>query len=271
MSVLNRFSLKDKVIVVTGAAGLLGVQHCLAIGEAGGIPVLLDVNQENLERASALLSNQHIIHDSFCVDITDESEVKNILAKLIAKHGSVYGLVNNAAANPKVEGNQQHFSRLENFPLDQWDFELSIGLKGAFICARVFALHMEENKGGVIVNISSDLGKIAPDQRLYKTENTEERHQPVKPVTYSVVKHGLIGLSKYLATYFLHVRSNTLVPAGVYNNQPPAFVEKLSQLIPMGRMAHHEEYKASLVYLLSDASSYMTGAELIVDGGRTTW
>lgn len=272
MIVLDRFRLNNKIIIVTGAAGLLGLQHALAIGHAGGIPVLLDINQAKLNEASELLRTKSLVFEAFCVDITSENELKNVLLNLLEKYGKVDGLVNNAAANPKVESGNEHFSRLENFSLDQWDFELNIGLKAAMLCSRVFGTQMEnQNTGGVIVNVSSDLGIIAPDQRLYRKEGIDEAMQPVKPVTYSVVKHGLIGLSRYLATYWKNVRVNTLVPAGVFNGQPDEFVKKLSNLIPMGRMADREEYQASLVYLLSDASSYMTGKELVVDGGRSVW
>ena len=141
------------------------------------------------------------------------------------------------------------------------------------LCSKVFGYEMSKNGYGVILNISSDLGIIAPDQRIYKKEGLPENEQPVKPVTYSVIKHGLIGLTKYLAIYWADkgVRCNVLCPGGIYNNQPDEFVKKISHLIPLGRMAHEDEYKATVVFLVSDASSYMTGENLVIDGGRTCW
>ena len=127
--------------------------------------------------------------------------------------------------------------------------------------------------GGVIVNVASDLGVIAPDQRLYRVEGVPENSQPVKPVSYSVVKHGLVGLTKYVSTYWAShgIRCNTLSPGGIYVDQPANFVDRLSNLIPLGRMARRDEYRGAIAFLCSDASSYMNGANLIVDGGRSIW
>ena len=164
-------------------------------------------------------------------------------------------------------------SRLENFSVDQWNLEMAVGLTGAMLCSKVFGYEMSKNGYGVILNISSDLGIIAPDQRLYLKDEVAENEQPVKPVTYSVIKHGLIGLTKYLATYWADkgVRCNALCPGGIYNNQPDEFVKKISNLIPFGRMAHEDEYKASVVFMVSEASKYMNGSILSVDGGRSIW
>jgi NAD(P)-dependent dehydrogenase (short-subunit alcohol dehydrogenase family) len=196
-----------------------------------------------------------------------------VLAEVLGRFGRVDILINNAARNPKVEGGDTAWSRLENLPLAQWEADLAVGLTGAFLCSRVFGAEMARRGRGVIVNIASDLALIAPDQRLYRQDDLPEDRQPVKPVTYSVVKSGLIGLTHYLATYWADrgVRVNALSPGGISNNQPEAFVKKLSQLIPLGRMAEPSEYQGALLFLCSDASSYMTGANLVVDGGRTCW
>jgi NAD(P)-dependent dehydrogenase (short-subunit alcohol dehydrogenase family) len=207
-------------------------------------------------------------------DITDPQSVKNLLRNVLDEYGRVDILVNNAANNPKMENKANvEFSRLEFFPLEQWDADLNVGLKGAFLCSQVIGAEMARRKQGVIVNVASDLAVIAPDQRLYRKPGLSEDQQPVKPVTYSVVKTGLIGLTRYLATYWADsgIRVNAISPGGVYNNQPDDFVKRLASLIPLGRMANANEYQAAILFLCSDASSYMTGANLVIDGGRSCW
>jgi NAD(P)-dependent dehydrogenase (short-subunit alcohol dehydrogenase family) len=271
---MNQFSLTNKVVVVTGAAGLLGKNHVQAIANAGGTPVLIDIDKPRLQSTVEEFKNTYnteFVH--FVVDITDENQVKSCCEKIIQNFGHIDGLVNNAANNPKIEAdgvNEQ--SRLENFNIESWQEDISVGLTGAFLCTKYFGAAIAK-QGGSIVNISSDLGLIAPDQRLYEKLGMPSENQPVKPVTYSVVKTGLIGLSRYTATYWAKqgVRCNSLCPGGVENSQDPSFVAKLTSLIPLGRMAKQNEYQGSLVFLLSDASSYITGTELIADGGRTAW
>jgi NAD(P)-dependent dehydrogenase (short-subunit alcohol dehydrogenase family) len=274
-NVMQRFSLTNKVIVITGGSGLLGSKHAEAVAEAGGIPVLLDINQKSLIRVARAIRN--IGADALCFrcDITNKTELNKYLKKIIKKFGHVDGLVNNAANDPKVGpgSDSKRLTRFEHLSEDYWNTDIAVGLTGAFFCSQVFGHHMATHGGGVIVNIASDLAVISPDQRLYEMPGLAPEDQPVKPVTYSVVKAGLIGLTKYLATYWAAagVRVNAISPGGVYNNQADEFVQRLSSRIPMGRMAAADEYKASLVYLLSDASSYVTGINLITDGGRTCW
>ena len=189
------------------------------------------------------------------------------------KFGRIDILINNAANNPKVEDQKpgQPWSRLENFPLATWNADIAVGLTGAFLCSRVFGQEMVKRGSGVILNVASDLAVIAPDQRLYRQEGVAEHEQPVKPVTYSVVKTALLGLTRYLSTYWVAngVRVNAISPGGVFNGQPDEFTAKLHALIPMARMAHKDEYQGAILFLCSDASSYMTGQNLIVDGGRS--
>ena len=268
----EQFLLTGKTIIITGAGGLLGRQHCLAVAEAGGIPILLEFDASKLESASGELSRLGYRHLAFVADITKEAELISIANQIVIQFRQIDGLVNNAAINPKVEDGGKNLSRLENLPLIQWNMELEVGLTGAMLCSRVFGSKMNnQHSGGVIVNIASDLGLIAPDQRLYTIDGLSEKEQPVKPVTYSVIKHGLIGLTRYLATYFNNVRCNALSPSGIQTNRPESFVTKLTALIPMQRMAMPDEYKAALVFLLTDASKYMTGQNIVVDGGRTVW
>lgn len=274
-NVENLFRLDGRVAVITGGAGLLGYQHAVTIAELGGLPVLLDINAEGLAANVARLAAESGCEAlPLVVDITDLEALQEACAAILERHGKIDILINNAARNPKVESSDgKDFSRLENFPWEQWQLDLDVGLGGAFNCAKVFGSRMAAQGGGVIVNIASDLGVIAPDQRLYRVDGKAAEEQPVKPVTYSVVKHGLIGLTKYLATYWCEqgVRCNALSPGGVYAGQNEVFLGKLSQLIPLGRMARVDEYRGALAFLCSDASSYMNGTNLVVDGGRSTW
>nr|WP_288499621.1 SDR family oxidoreductase [uncultured Pseudomonas sp.] len=269
------FRLDGRVAVITGGAGLLGYQHAATIAGLGGIPVLLDINGEALAANAARLAEETGCQaPTWVADITDLDALAAVGQQLLAQHGRMDILINNAARNPKVESaGDKDFSRLEHFPWEQWQLDLNVGLGGAFNCAKVFGTQMARQGGGVIVNIVSDLGVIAPDQRLYRVEGREAEQQPAKPVTYSVVKHGLIGLTKYLATYWCEqgVRCNALSPGGVYAGQNDVFVSKLTQLIPLGRMAEADEYRGAIAFLCSDASTYMNGANLVMDGGRSTW
>jgi NAD(P)-dependent dehydrogenase (short-subunit alcohol dehydrogenase family) len=237
--------------------------------------VLLDLAQAKPEVAASSIAKKYGVDAAgFAADITELAAVEKVRDELLARFGQVDILINNAANNPKVESDgSRAWSRLENFPLEVWDDDLRVGLTGAFLCSRVFGAEMAKRGKGVILNIASDLAVIAPDQRLYRQSGVAEDQQPVKPVTYSVVKTGLIGLTRYLATYWAAsgVRVNAISPGGVFNHQPDAFLQQLYQRIPLGRMANADEYQGAILFLCSDASSYMTGSNLVVDGGRTCW
>lgn len=272
----NIFSLDGKVIVITGAAGLLGRKHAEVIAAYGGKPVLLDLYEKPVKKLASELND---IYDAgavgFSVNITEEKQIKENVKWLMQNLGRIDGLINNAANNPKVENQGDNtFSRLENFPLEIWNEDVAVGLTGAYLCAKHYGAKIADNKnGGVIINISSDLGLIAPDQRLYMKEGLPDDQQPVKPVTYSVVKSGLIGLTRYLSTYWTErgVRCNAVCPGGVENDQPEAFLSKVSSKIPMNRLARVDEYQGTILWMVSDASSYLNGAIITVDGGRTAW
>jgi NAD(P)-dependent dehydrogenase (short-subunit alcohol dehydrogenase family) len=274
----SRYDLTGRTALVTGAGGLLGKQHVAALAEVGARVVVTDVELGLADAAVAALKQAAPAADLIAIEInvTSLDSVRTASEQLAIRGVSIDILVNNAAIDPKVTPapGVMHSSRFEAFPLPQWHTEIAVGLTGAMLCAQVFGGAMAARGRGVILNLASDLGVIAPDQRIYRQPNvTREEEQPVKPVTYSVIKHGIIGLTKYLATYWAGhgVRVNAISPGGVFNSQDPAFVERLTGLIPMGRMANMEEYGAAVQFLCSDASSYMTGQNLIMDGGRSVW
>ena len=273
---MKLFSLNNKNIVVTGATGLLGTEHVHAIAMAGGTPILIDLDIIKINKLSTEINTQYGCNSiGFKVDITNEIEVKTNLELLKTKFRKIDGLINNAANNPKVENNLNlNFSRLENFPIETWDADINVSLKGSFLCTKYYGFEISKNKfGGSIINISSDLGLIAPDQNLYKIDGISENQQNVKPITYSVVKTGLIGLTRYVSTYWSdkNVRCNAICPGGVENNQNQDFINKLIKKIPLGRMAKRNEYQGIIIFLLSDASSYINGSIIAADGGRTAW
>jgi len=270
------FDLTGRAALVTGAAGILGIEHSAALLECGATVVLTDTSVRQLAVAKRNLKNEFPAENILVyeMDVSSLASICAVQKDLSKKNIGVDILINNAAIDPKVKGDAGvvETSRLEHFPREQWDLQIAVGLTGAFQCSQVFGALMAQNgKGGVILNIASDLSVFAPDQRLYRRDGLPDHMQPVKPVTYSVIKAGLIGLTRYLATYWAEqgVRSNALSPGGVFNGQGEEFVQRLSSLIPIGRMAKRDEYRAAVQFLCSDASSYMNGQNVVMDGGRS--
>lgn len=275
---MSGFSLEGRVILVTGGGGLLGRQHGAAIVEAGGTVILADLHEDRAAEAAAFVLSGRPERAGGAraiplgLDITHEESLARAADHIGDRFGKLDGLVNNAANNPTMaDGRDPAASRLERFSLAEWDADVRVGLTGAFLCAKHFSPLMPD--GSAIVNISSDLGLIAPDQRLYERDGVSAEEQSVKPVSYSAVKSGLIGLTRYLATYWPdgRIRCNALCPGGVENGQDEVLQARIRERIPMGRMARPDEYHGVLVFLLSPASAYVNGAVIAADGGRTAW
>lgn len=266
----NLFDLSGKVAIVTGAAGLLGTHHCDALIEAGAIVIATDlINIKRKTLAQKLAHNYYFMQ----ADITDASSVTKLTQKIIKQFGRIDILINNAAINDKFEDPAAALeqSRFEHFPLELWRRALDVNLTGTFICSQIIGTKMAEKKHGSIINIASTYGLVAPDQSLYRTAEGEQKFY--KTPSYSVTKGAIISFTRFLAAYWgeVGVRVNCLSPGGVYDNQEQFFVENYSRRTPLKRMALPTDYKGAIIFLASDASSYMTGANLVMDGGFTIW
>lgn len=274
-SIRDIFDLSGKVAVITGGAGMLGVRHAEVIAEAGGCPILADIDEAAAVREAGKIAADYGVDClGIRADVTNKDDIINLRDVALQKFGRIDILINNAANDPKVKAdNDTAWSRFESFPIEMWNQDIAVGLTGAFLCCQVIGTEMAGGGGGVILNISSDLGLVAPDQRIYSKPGLPVEKQPVKPVSYPVVKTALIGLTRYLATYWAdkNIRVNAICPGGVQTDQPDEFLNKVTFRIPMGRMAGKDEYKGAILFMVSDASSYMTGATLVIDGGRTCW
>ncbi len=269
---MNRFDLKKKNVLITGAAGLLGEQHAKAILEINGSVILTDIKNSKLLTLKEKLTKNYQQKNIYTLkmDISSEKSIEKALKNLKKKKIIVDILINNAALNPQPNKNFYQY-KLENFDLYDWNSEIKVGLTGYFLCIKYFGSDMAKRNRGVILNISSDLSVISPDQRIYKKKGN--KNQYYKPVTYSVIKTGISGLTRYVSTYWAsnNIRCNSLSPGGIFNKQNEEFVKKIKKLIPLNRLANNSEYKEAIQFLCSDASSYMTGQNIIIDGGRSVW
>ena len=270
------FVMTGRIAIVTGAAGLLGKYHCEALLEAGASVIATDLSADLFEtdafgRLSAIYGERLRFHS---LNVCDRGASERLILELGSESKSVTNLINNAAVNPNVSRTGlADLGLLQDFDNAQFNLEVNVGLAGAINCSAVFGVLMDQNGTGNILNIASDLSVIAPSQFLYLKDGVESGDQPKKPISYSAIKHGVVGVTKYLATYFEsgNVRCNALSPGGVYQNQPIEFVERLNKLIPLKRMANEDEYKGAIKFLCSDASKYMNGQNIVIDGGRSVW
>lgn len=264
------FSLKNKTAIVTGALGLIGKNHCIALAEAGADVVVCDLDSTQCINFAESLHRPGL---GVNADITKKESVQQLLKKVLAHYKKVDILVNNAAINdmfenPTVAAEQ---SKFENYPLEMWQKSLDVNITGMFLCSQIIGKKMAEQKRGSIINIASTYGMVAPDQSLYKDSHGKQTFY--KSAAYPVTKGAVISFTKFLAAYWgkKGVRVNTLSPGGVENNQEEFFIKNYSKKTPLYRMAKPTDYKGALIFLASDASDYMTGANLVVDGGWTAW
>ncbi len=274
-SVRALFDLAGQVAIITGGAGLLGRQHASSIAEAGGHAVLIDLDGEAAARSAEEITQRFGVEAvGMRADITVKADVEAMVRAVVEQFSRIDILINNAALTAKGGSirAREYFAPFEEYPLDLWEQALRVNLTGAFLCSQAVGRVMVRQRRGVILNIASDVGTISPDHRIYEGVVNPHTKEPFNtPIGYATTKAGLINLTRYLATYWADkgIRVNCLSPGGVADAHDPQFVKNVSSRIPLGRMARPDEYKGAVLFLVSEASSYMTGGNLIVDGGRT--
>lgn len=261
----SNFNLKGKVAIVTGANGLIGKEHCKALSSHGADVIACDLNLPDI---SFLRKGNNM---SISFDITNKNELIKANNEIIDKYKKIDILVNNAAINDKFENPElaADLSKFENYPLENWNKSLNVNITGTFLCCQVFGKEMKKNDSASIINIASTYGIVGPDQNIYKDENGKQKFH--KGPSYPTTKGAIINFTRYLAAYWgkNNIRVNCISPGGVYDNQDDEFVKNYASKTPLGRMAKSNDYHGALVFLASDSSSYMTGANLVVDGGWT--
>jgi len=271
------FDLKDRVAVVTGGAGLLGIEFCHTLAAAGAAVMIADLNGEAAADLADSLTQSGYHAQGRQTDVTSVASVNEVVNATLKAYGRLDILVNSAALDPKFDPQSDkasiarpHSGAFEDYPLELWQQALNVNLTGAMLCCQAAVQSMLKQGGGTIINLSSIYGVAAPDQRLYRREGQPPQF---KPVYYTVTKAGILGLTKYLAAYYAgkNIRVNAISPGGVYNGHNDEFLQAYAARAVMGRMAEKDEMNGALLFLASDASKYMTGANLIVDGGWTVW
>lgn len=273
-TIFDKFSMKGKGAIVTGGAGLLGKQFCRTLAEAGAGVVVADLDGEAAQRVAQQLQADGYSATGVAVDVTDPRSVSDMVQAAVKAYWSLDTIVCSAAMDPKFDNaniGKQGANAFENYPLEAWKAALDVNLTGMFLCCQAAARVMRSQNSGSIINICSTYGLAGPDQRIYKRPGQDV--QNYKPVFYSVTKSGVLGLVRYIATYYAGtgIRCNALTPGGVFNNHDDVFVEAYSARTVLGRMAHPDEMNGALLFLASDASTYMTGSNVVVDGGWTAW
>jgi NAD(P)-dependent dehydrogenase (short-subunit alcohol dehydrogenase family) len=276
---LEKFDLTGKVAIITGGPGLLGKEFCHTLAAAGAFVVVSDINADGVNDLTTTLIENGYHALGVATDITQPASVQALVDETLAMYGRLDILVNSAALDPKFD--PQALAQItkpgdvsgafEDYPLETWKTALDVNLTGMFLCCQAAVKPMlSQSKKGSIINICSTYGLVAPDQRIYQRRGKQSSY---KPVYYSVTKAGVLGLTRYLAAYYAgtQIRVNALTPGGIYNNHDQEFLDAYSSRTIMGRMAEKNEMNGALLFLASDASSYMTGSNLVVDGGWTAW
>ena len=265
MSVKKMNNLSEKVVFLTGAAGLLGTQYASALSSAGANVVLADINYNKCKKIEKELKEKNNVSPfSIKMDISNKKSIDNAIAKVMKKFSKIDVLVNNAVF---PETQKERSIQFEKFPLELWNKIFAVNVTGVFLCNQKIGSIMVKQKKGSIINISSMYGIVAADQRIYGNSGLNST------AAYAVTKSSLFNFTRYLASYWRNtgVRINTLTLGGVENNQDPKFIQKYSEKTMIGRMAKKNEFTGALIFLASDASSYMTGSNMVVDGGWTAW
>lgn len=272
-NIFDKFNLKGQAAVVTGGAGLLGKEFCRTLAQAGAGVVVADVNEAAAHKVAEELRAEGLSATPFGVDVTSPTSTQAMADTCLKAYGRLDVLVCSAALDPKVEAGTtvRGGGAFEDYPLDQWKAALDVNLTGLFLSAQAAAKPMLAQDYGVMIFICSTYGLAGPDQRIYRKPGQEA--QSFKPVYYSVTKAGVLGLTRYIATYYAgtKIRANALTPGGVFNNHDEVFERNYSARTVLGRMAKKDELNGALLYLASEASSYMTGSNIVVDGGWTAW
>lgn len=270
--ILEKFSLNGRVALVTGGAGLLGREFCLTLAQAGAEVYAADLNKEAVQDLSREMDNQGFNVHGITLNVTDPASVHAVVDEIVSRSMHIDVLVNSAAMDPKFDPDHAQTSNnaFETYPLGSWQDALNVNLTGPFLVSQAVARQMVQQKKGSIINICSTYGLGGPDQRIYEKNG---KPRVYKPVYYTVTKAGILGLTKYMATYYAgsEIRVNALTPGGVFNGHDDEFVKNYSARTVIGRMAHKDEMNGALLFLASDASSYMTGGNVVVDGGWTAW
>lgn len=276
------FDVRGRVFLLTGGGGLLGERFVRFLASCGAHVVVADISGKRAQEIIETAQNESGTRCLFVqTDITNADSVRNLIETIKSEFGRLDALINNAALDPKFDNSRSKDEEnaaddfgagaFETFPLDAWNASLSVDLTGAFLCTQAVAPLFHAQGRGVVLNIASMYGVVAPDQKLYERSDSSTRN--FKPVTYSVTKSAILGFTRYLAAYWgtSGIRVNALTPGGIFNDHDDEFTSRYNPRVPLGRMANRDELLGALLFLLSDASSYMTGANLVVDGGWTAW